>query len=531
MALIMIRFTKYLSILAILVLPIFAHASSPYTDNFENYNAEGWTTAPAGATCNVLPDATTTSYSGSRGTVMGYHTSGPCAPFAAQVSFVHTGTDQVGSGDMEWRVKMVNIIPSAGVTLAFCNTGTGSGSCTTASTIGPGFTISSNNLGDENWHKVDILYSQTSLSTTTFKLYLDDTLYSTFDRAGTYTAHGVYAYSNGNAFNTGNNSFIYLDDLTDFGGGGSQGTVISTVTPYSYQVVGTSTSFGFGATGFVTPGDYRSGMQLHLHYTNGGFASTIAVGPAFADLQQQDSSGDFYFDITSPGYFSFSTTTPITTVGDYTMDTSIEKPLFSFFGFDFTIIKTTVTATTTFFTVATSTAFGTLRTSVIQDYQNFMGQASSTINTSVCNPISGNFSILPCMSILFVPQPTQIQSTVATLKAGILSKLPWGYATRLIVILSGQASTSLPVVTVNIQTSSSTATQLPYTFNPGEMIAGAAGVLDSTRDPVDNKNWRDVFGPYVQLLVALFVVIIIWHDVMAMGHSSHGPRDRTGKST
>ncbi len=293
-------------------------------------------------------------------------------------------------------------------------------------------------------------------------------------------------------------------------------TRIDSITPLDNTSYATSTTFGFNVTGYISAADYVAGStNITIKYSNGGFESSLAVGPAFASIQQADNSATFVFPVTTSGHFSFSTTTNMQQIGDYSLNTSLTVPRYSFLGFTF--YTTTLVASSTVFQVATSTAFGTLRQSVQADYRAFVSNASSTINTSVCSPISGNFSVVPCMSILFgFPSLSQLQADFALLDNQVLTHQPWAYPTRFFTILTTSSTSTLPSFTVNIAIASGTETTLSY--NPSDMLAGGATLLSGIEDPHSGKNLEEIIKPFIQLFVAISVLIIIIFDIMAMGH-------------
>lgn len=306
-------------------------------------------------------------------------------------------------------------------------------------------------------------------------------------------------------------------------------THIETVTPEDASIQATSTSFTFGATGYVNEDDFTDNMKLKLRYSNGGFESTQLVGPSFALLQQPDSTGEIEWEITESGEFSFSTTTDIQIIGNYDMDTRITAPRFNLFGWGF--LERELDTEHTYFIVSTSTAFGTLRDDVLRELDVFAGTASSTINTSVCNPISGNFSIVPCVQILFVPDSNQLKNLLQGVHDTILVKFPWGYATRLAVIFSNNATTTpLTSFTVSFNTgpgSDMTPAYETLDFDMDDMVSGGAALLDTVEDTRGyGVSVRDVTEPFVQLFIGLSILIIIWHDIMAMGHNRNRPGRR-----
>jgi len=99
---------------------------------------------------------------------------------------------------------------------------------------------------------------------------------------------------------------------------------LGTTTPNA-----TSTSFTIGATGYINPSDFAtSSTRVHVR-----FRQTTGIGVGTNSILS--TGADIYFDATTTGAFSFSTTTSITNTGVYTVYWAIEHPRFSLFGIGF----------------------------------------------------------------------------------------------------------------------------------------------------------------------------------------------------
>jgi hypothetical protein len=142
------------------------------------------------------------------------------------------------------------------------------------------------------------------------------------------------------------------------------------------------------------------------------------------------------------------------------------------------------------------------------------GVASTTLAKvkAGCNPLS--FDLTDCITGLFIPTGDDLAGDFDRIHDSFLVKMPWGYVTRMVDIMTNPATTSLPAFTVNIHTSASSTTAL--TFDPGDMVAGAGAILDNTRDPTYGKNLKDVLGPVAQLILALGVLFTIIKDLLGM---------------
>jgi hypothetical protein len=312
------------------------------------------------------------------------------------------------------------------------------------------------------------------------------------------------------------------------GGTFPAGTSINTVTPLDGSTNATTTSFTFGATGFISTADYVPGAtNVQISFTNNGFASSQLVGPLAALQQQPDSSGTFIFPVSAAGAFNFSTSTNIQIIGDYTLTTSITVPQYSLFGFNFFTRQLAATSTT--FVVATSTAFGTLQKAVAAQYQQLIGTASSTLDTTVCNPISGNFNITACMTVIFgFPSKTDLNTAYNNFQTNVATHQPWGYFSRFFAILTYSGTSTLPGYTAYIGTAPSTTMDV-ITVDPGDMIIGAGALLNSVTDPQNGMTIRQIMEPFVLLMVALGVFFTILADLL--GSHRHNQNQVHGRKS
>lgn len=289
-------------------------------------------------------------------------------------------------------------------------------------------------------------------------------------------------------------------------------THFDTVSPAGNSTIATSSTATFGATGYINPADFTSGMYVQIKYAPYSSMQASVANPdsLFTTLQ---------FPITSSGSFSFSSSSPALTVGQYTMQTDIRSPSYvnnflNFFGFGQFAGYGIKTATSTTFTAAHFSGYDTYvasTTALISDYL-----ASSTISLASCSSWT-SFNLGDCLNLMFVPQAQPIQDALGNFKNGFLSYAPWGYLTRLLVIFSGQATTSLPSFTTTIQLGSPSDTDT-FTFDMQDTISGGGDLLNSIHANGSSMNIQDVIEPWIQLFIAMFVVIIIARDLTKMEH-------------
>ncbi len=223
---------------------------------------------------------------------------------------------------------------------------------------------------------------------------------------------------------------------------------------------------------------------------------------------------------TTSAHISFATTTPLAD-GNYRLEAKMQRKFF----FDWitipgddinqTISKQFIVGTPTFIGNLTQNGFNILNGTL----------ASSTATSSValvanCNPL-GTFDMVNCLAGLFIPDASQVQATIVGAQQGILTRMPWGYVTRFVGIVGGTGTTTLSTTyttTVALNTASDTTT---LSFNPGDMFAGGATLVDSIESPYDNTvTFRSVFEPIIKLSIAVLVLLTIFSDITG-SHSHH----------
>lgn len=279
-------------------------------------------------------------------------------------------------------------------------------------------------------------------------------------------------------------------------------TRIDTVDPYDGETVATSTPTTFGATGRVDDADYVDEMTVSIRYYNeAGIASNGMVGPLASGggqalcnmmpdwlctptdeaLQTSLVNGLFEWDIDSAGSFSFSTTTTLFQVGEYTMVTQINRPTGSFLGFSFG--SSVFVSTTTSFMVATTSKFDVFQNEINQQIDDIFNQASVAECTVDFSTAFGLTDFGDCITYLFTASGSFIGQKLQENMASLLSRAPWGYGTRVYVILTQPYATStLPSLAFEIPE------QLPmggstFDFSPWSPTESTVTMLSTTEMP------------------------------------------------
>jgi len=223
---------------------------------------------------------------------------------------------------------------------------------------------------------------------------------------------------------------------------------------------------------------------------------------------------------TTSAHVSFATSTPLAD-GNYRLEAKMQRKFFFNWitipgdNINQSISKQFVVGTPTFIGNLTQNGFNILNGTL----------ASSTATSSValvanCNPL-GTFDMVNCLAGLFIPDAGQVQATIQGAQQGILTRMPWGYVTRFVGIVGGTGTTTLSTTyttTVALNTASDTTT---LSFNPGDMFAGGATLVDSIASPYDGSvTFRSVFEPIIKLSIAVLVLLTIFSDITG-SHAHH----------
>lgn len=288
----------------------------------------------------------------------------------------------------------------------------------------------------------------------------------------------------------------------------------------------TTSPVNFNLHAYINPDDLTTikGVRLTLHNID---QNVILLGSL--------SNSDIYLfegNATTSGDFYFSTSTPIGD-GNYRLEACIERSYF--FGWIINIFSPINDCQSHQFVVGEETFIGHISQSIWTETQSLFASSTATSTTALagsCNPLSGSFSVTNCGAFLFVPDGKGLSDTMKSAREGILSRVPWGYLTRLYYLMNNSATSTLPTFTTTIQVGPGddmTPEQTTLSFDVGDMVAGAGALVDSIEDPIHGQTFRDVFYPIVQLVVALGVIITIVSDITGSHRHADGGEVRQTK--
>jgi len=281
------------------------------------------------------------------------------------------------------------------------------------------------------------------------------------------------------------------------------GTEPTEFTSYS---ISTSTQT-FIVNGNIKATDLANGVHLSFNVST----------PIYPNWDNEDivatTSGPFTHSFI---YQNFSTST----LPYYTFTSSLYKPTTDTFGSSSAgfVLYDTVSTTTDALGLGTTTAYV------------YSPSSSSFIMNALCNPfINMTFSISPpqfsfnpdfsfgvCMNYLFLkPDPIAMHAAIQSAQQGFLTAWPVGYINRILLVTTGSATTSLPLLSYTFQSDS------PYSgktlsFDTASYFTQAASISNSMTSNTDHKNVWQIMEPIVDLIIYLMVIFAMIHDIMGI---------------
>lgn len=294
-------------------------------------------------------------------------------------------------------------------------------------------------------------------------------------------------------------------------------THIETTSPYNGEATSTI-SQSLGATGYINPLQYKSGMYLNIALTNQ--VVSIIGGSALDAWNAATGNNGIQVPITAAGFFDVSTTTYLTATGTVQAVYTIRSPTFlsTFFLTSLYFSADILFSTSTVFEIGTSTPFDLALSQGGAGVVNYLTTGTTTPLSDFSACAFSSFSVTGCILAMFVPSQAVLQNDLLQAQQGIAVHAPWGYAYRMVQIFTSTTTPQdLPTFTATIQTGETSTTSL--TFDPTDMLSGGATLLNGIEDPNSGHNMKDIVQPFVRLFIALSVFIIIFHDLLSMGNS------------
>lgn len=316
---------------------------------------------------------------------------------------------------------------------------------------------------------------------------------------------------------TGGSTILSLSDVildSDVVVSDTSTRVIST-TPLNGEVIATSTTNFIGASGYVNSSDTNSGTRVVVNLTRP--SDQYEVSQCASVICSQSPlifSRSFVYSV-GDGAFDLSSSTLGLSVGQYLLSVVIQKGTTCLFGY--CVFETTQVATSTLFTVATSSPADVYAQRQINILNSVVGVASTT-DFSACG--IAQLDLLRCgsdlISYAFVPTSDGISSNVQILHDDVLTHFPLGYVTDAVQILSTSTVGTLVVFDAHVPSplpGAGTELKLDFTHGLDQFLNATTGEFISpeasttqTLFEATNGYWSD----FVYLATFLYILARIF---------------------
>lgn len=300
----------------------------------------------------------------------------------------------------------------------------------------------------------------------------------------------------------------------------TEGEVIDTTTrvvatePDDLEVIATSTSATIGGTVYINPSEFDNAdtWVVRVKYIKqSDLQAAVTYIDGLATILE--------FPISVSGESSYSTSTPVTEVGRYTMVTQIRKEtlfgsVIDWLGYSQYYDPNAVVTYNSTFVAATTTAYDNFIDLTAGRIDTFI--ASSTISMSACTSWT-SFSLGDCLDLMFIPQSALIADIFTSFRDGFLRYAPFGYVTRMVDIVTGDFETELPspsyTFASDFPVSGLASTTFAFSDVWGNFFVEGSALNDELVSDHTGKNVWEIFEPFFQLMVLFALGIKIFNDL------------------
>jgi len=318
-------------------------------------------------------------------------------------------------------------------------------------------------------------------------------------------------------------------------------TRIISLDPPDESTVSTSTPVTATTTGYISSEDFEEE----------GTYVVFVLKPLITPFLGTGYAGDqtATVEITSSGFFTATTTFETLSegagypVGEYELYAYLWvcNPVFGFCGIKSYLIPLDPYAGPTELVndliVGTSTQVGQDFKNQVQVLRDLLGAPSTGTTTpmvsSYCNPL-GDFQFVNCLFGLFSFGASIVNEPIQSFLSNLTSRAPWGYAKRLIVILQGNATTTLPSIAFTVPSGFPVGEGKTFDFTPWEPIQAGVTMIDEARpygiteSPMEtflywwNLLWGIMFGLWLLREIYGAWTSGDFEDLGFVGDGAHG---------
>lgn len=342
---------------------------------------------------------------------------------------------------------------------------------------------------------------------------------------------------------TDNTNIWYMDNVSittdaDYDELELYGTRVTAVSPVTRNgsLTATSTEMVTSVTGFINEEDFVEGTTIKLTAFRLSSQQQTSALMAWENATDNSTSTDMYsfsYPVLTAGEFNFSSEVDTSQFlqGEYSIVGEIIFPVEA---------QNFIQSTWQYLMSVLENANGTQpATSPVRRVDRFIiggltwydqyvtdtvaARDRALLDAQSCNPLSSEFDILECLALLILPTESQLASLWDQLYTQLFSKVPFGYITRFVEIVSSAEAQIPPAIVYTFGSSSPASLQglsVDFQiFDPANWSLITEIESDSLTNP---KNLWDIIMPYVNTIIALGVLGVILADLMRMGVPSFG---------
>lgn len=336
-------------------------------------------------------------------------------------------------------------------------------------------------------------------------------------RQGTdYTSSGDYATAPTGATQVSQMSLIVSSgSLPNFT------TRIIGIIPVNQGVVSSTTPTVLNANIFVNDDDFSDNMfvrfdlfrQQNMQMTLSGLQTRIVIDVPIQSAGETDVG---------------TTTASLLNNGEYLYTVSIRKPsiinrILNWFQLGNLYDPGVLAKSNTRFIVGEKTGLDVFiddQAQLLEDTLNNPGVLS--VNLSGCNPLT--FSIMECLTALFVPSQAQMQTFFDRLMSDFLNRAPIGYVLRLGQIIDTSATSSLPVISYEFGDESPLDGEI-ISFDFTETMSSSSNILSTVlvSDRDEPKSVFDILMPFWEVFVYFSMFVLVLRDIAGLYRNRETP--------
>ncbi len=230
------------------------------------------------------------------------------------------------------------------------------------------------------------------------------------------------------------------------------------------------------------------------------------------------------YDTSTTTSLSFGSTLPFRNNTDYQMVTQLTGSNYGNFLGPFISL-----ATTTYFTVGSTTHAGNLRQFVASTTDAFRFSTSTNAYTIVnqsCNPISSGFDVALCIYSIVAPPQEILRTDIEDIKNQFATLAPWGYITRFVTIFTDTATTTLPSIDYSFATTSPLA-GYDIHLDPFATLASSTSIINAVSDQSQPKTIWAIINPVANIIVYLMLILMIVKDLTGIQRHAEAEKRRS----